>query len=294
MHERQPRSEDQMSSALQKAGRQRSRLALILAVLVLVVSGGVLCFTLLHQEPEYITYRDQQLLAYEGVPRNDYDAKAFIVDEKGWIQYEKGGRQAVQGMDVSYYQGEIDWKAVADSGIEFAMIRVGYRGYSKGTLRVDPSFEANIEGALDAGLKVGVYFFSQATTILEAEEEADFVLETIRTYPIHYPVVYDWEFITNEEARTDDMDGETLTQCAKAFCDLISSAGYSPMVYLNQDMGYLFYQLDQLGDIPIWLAEYDVKPDFYYDFALWQYTHTGSVPGIEGNVDLNLDFRGMG
>ena len=187
--------------------------------------------------------------------------------------------------------GAIDWQAVADSGVEFAMIRVGYRGYSQGALQMDERFRENMDGALAAGLDVGVYFFSQATSVLEAEEEADFVLSAIRGYPIKYPVAFDWEFIDGAEARTNGMDGDTVTQCATAFCDLISVAGYTPMVYFNQELGYLFYQLDQLDASQFWLAEYDTKPDFFYDFEMWQYTHTGAVPGIQGNVDLNLAFR---
>ena len=281
-----------------RPGNQRPRgswigkLALVLSLLSLALSCAVLYLFLSKEpEPEYLTYRDQQLLVLEGVDKNTYDSSGFTTDSQGWIQYEQNGVKAAQGIDVSVYQGEIDWQAVADSGIEFAMIRVGYRGYSQGTLQLDERFQANMDGALAAGLDVGVYFFSQATTVAEAEEEADFVLEAIRGYPIRYPVVFDWEFITTGEARTDGMDGEGITQCASAFCQLVSVAGYTPMIYFNQDMGYLVYQLDQLDSSAFWLAEYDSRPDFYYDFEMWQYTHTGTVPGIEGNVDLNLAFR---
>ena len=266
--------------------------ALALSLLALAVSGAVLYLLLFgEKEPEYLTYRDQQLLVLEDVDRNRYDPEDFSTDSRGWLQYQSGGRRAAQGIDVSFYQGEIDWQAVADSGVEFAMIRVGYRGYSQGTLQMDERFQENMDGALAAGLDVGVYFFSQATSVLEAEEEADFVLSAVRGYPIKYPVVFDWEFIDGAEARTNGMDGDTVTQCAAAFCDLISVAGYTPMVYFNQELGYLFYQLDQLDASQFWLAEYDTKPDFFYDFEMWQYTHTGVVPGIQGNVDLNLAFQ---
>ena len=147
-----------------------------------------------------------------------------------------------------------------------------------------------VERGLAAGLDVGVYFFSQATSVLEAEEEADFVLAAVRGYPIKYPVAFDWEFIDGAEARTDGMDGDTVTQCAAAFCELVSVAGYTPMVYFNQELGYRFYQLDQLDASQFWLAEYDTKPDFFYDFEMWQYTSSGRVAGISGDVDLNLRF----
>lgn len=273
-------------------GGWAGKAALVLSLLALAVSGAVLYLLLFgEKEPEYLTYREQQLLVLEGVDRNQYDPERFSVDSQGWLQYQSGGRRGVQGIDVSFYQGEIDWQAVADSGVEFAMIRVGYRGYSQGALQMDERFRENMDGALAAGLDVGVYFFSQATSVLEAEEEADFVPSAIRGYPIKYPVAFDWEFIDGAEARTNGMDGDTVTQCATAFCDLISVAGYTPMVYFNQELGYLFYQLDQLDASQFWLAEYDTKPDFFYDFEMWQYTHTGAVPGIQGNVDLNLAFR---
>ena len=263
-----PRPQDGRPSPPRRGGGGwTGKLALVFSLLALAISCVVLYLTVFHKEPEpeYITYRDQQLLVVEGLDKNTYDPEAFTTDSQGRIQYEKDGQQAALGIDVSVYQGEIDWQAVAGSGIDFAMIRVGYRGYSQGTLQMDERFQANMEGALEAGLDVGVYFFSQATTVAEAEEEADFVLEAIRSYPVRYPVVFDWEYITTGQART--------------------------MVYFNQDMGYLVYDLKSLDSSLFWLAEYDSKPDFYYDFDMWQYTHTGTVPGIEGSVDLNLAFR---
>lgn len=260
-----------------------------------LIAAAVLCAAVAlfiwQQQPEYFTYRDQQLEAIKGVDRNRYDPQAFTQEENGWITYEKNGRKALTGIDVSVYQGDIDWEAVAQSGVEFAIIRLGYRGYSQGAIQLDRNFEQNMRGALEAGLDVGVYFFSQATTVLEAEEETDFVLENLRGYPITFPVVFDWEFVTADQARTHEMEGEALTDCALAFCELVATAGYTPMVYFNQDIGYFYYQLDELDQYPFWLAEYDSKPDFFYDFEIWQYTHTGTVPGIQGSVDLNLAFE---
>lgn len=256
-----------------------------LLVLAVACAGGYWFWQ--SQQPDTFYYRNMEMTALDGVERNTYIPQAFVRGENGWISYP----DALQGVDVSVYQGEIDWQAVADSGVEFAMIRVGYRGYSQGALQMDERFRENMDGALAAGLDVGVYFFSQATSVLEAEEEADFVLSAVRGYPIKYPVAFDWEFIDGAEARTDGMDGDTVTQCAAAFCELVSVAGYTPMVYFNQELGYRFYQLDQLDASQFWLAEYDTKPDFFYDFEMWQYTHTGAVPGIQGNVDLNLAFR---
>ncbi|MCI8869427.1 MAG: Lyzozyme M1 (1,4-beta-N-acetylmuramidase) [Lawsonibacter sp.] len=247
-----------------------------------------------------VQYRDHQLPILEGVAVNQYDKECFGTNKNGWKTYEVDGKSAIYGIDVSAYQENIDWEQVADSGISFAMIRVGYRGYSKGAVMPDKNFVQNIQGALDAGLEVGVYFFSQATSVWEAQEEADYVLDAIRSYDITYPVAFDWEFISGvSDARTNGMKPEEVTRFAGAFCDMIAEAGYTPVIYFNQDLGYLTYQLDQLTDYTFWLAEYNGRPTFYYHFDLWQCSSSVEIPGIPGidgkpgKVDLNLDFRSV-
>ena len=239
-----------------------------------------------------LTYRDREIPIWEDVPVNSYSMACFGTGDNGWRMYRDGQHQARIGVDVSAYQGEIDWEKVADSGVEFAMIRCGYRGYSKGVIVPDKNFEQNIQGALDAGLEVGVYFFSQAMNTWEAREEAEFTLECIEGYDVTYPVAFDWETIAgSSDARTNGMKASEITNCAGVFCDVVAEAGYDPVIYFNQDLGYLGYELDVLKDYTFWLAEYNETPSFYYHFDLWQYTHKGSVPGIEGDVDMNLDFR---
>lgn len=242
------------------------------------------------QEPVTPTlqYRNHILPILEDVPANGYDEMLFHRDDSGYIRY----LDAPLGIDVSSYQGEIDWEQVADSGVAFAMIRLGLRGYTKGGIMEDAMFEQNIEGALAAGLNVGVYFFSQAVNEQEAEEEAAFVLERIEGYTVSYPVVFDWESVADTQARTNSVGSATLTRCADVFCDKIADAGYTPMIYFNMDQGYLAYRLDKLAGNAFWLAEYHESPGFYYGFDFWQYSHTGSVPGIDGAVDLDLDLRG--
>lgn len=239
------------------------------------------------QEPPTLQYRNHILPILENVPVNSYDAASFHKDENGFIRYQ----DAPLGIDVSSHQGEIDWQTVAESGIGFAMIRVGLRGYTKGGIMADAMFEQNIKGALAAGLDVGVYFFSQAINVWEAEEEAAYVIEQIKDYSLTYPVVFDWESVDNESARTNGVGSDEVTRCAGAFCDMIAEAGYTPMIYFNMDQGYLAYRLDRLSDYAFWLAEYHDSPAFYYQFVLWQYTHQGKVPGINGSVDLDLDLR---
>ena len=200
-------------------------------------------------------------------------------------------RPALTGVDVSSHQGDVDWAAVAGDGIEFAMLRVGSRGYSQGAVRADEKFETNLTGAQENGLQVGCYFFSQAITPAEAEEEADFVLSILDGRSMELPVVYDWEQIVEDEARTDGMDKETVTACAAAFCAKIRAAGYETGYYCNGVVGYLQYDLSQLTDYAAWYAEYNATwPSFAYAFDLWQYSQTGQVAGINGNADLDLFF----
>ncbi len=243
-------------------------------------------------EDKPVTFRfgDMVLTPIKGIPLNSYDRDSFVTDEKGRIAYEADGHRTKAGIDVSTHQKDIDWQAVAADGIDFAMLRMGYRGYTEGGLFVDPTFEQNLRGALDAGVEVGVYFFSQAITPEEAAEEADYVLHTLNGQELTFPIAFDWEFISNSEARTNDQDGSAMTDCAVAFCERIKDAGYQPAVYFNRTLGYLHYDLRALKDYNLWLAEYDAAPDFYYHFDLLQYSETGQVNGIQGNVDLNIAF----
>ncbi len=283
-----------------------SKLTLAVSILALIVSSVTL-FLILRPEKEEeppdvsepaveepVTFRfgDRVLTPLEGMPLNPYDRSAFSVDDRGRVTYEKDGKRAKTGVDVSTYQKEIDWPAAAADGIDFAMLRLGYRGYTEGGLFMDQTFEANLRGALDAGLDVGVYFFSQAITPEEAEAEAAFVLNAVEGYTIAYPIAFDWEPISpGNGARTENLDNDTLTRCADAFCAKVREAGYQPAVYFNQSLGYLRYDLRELTEHSLWLAEYDTTPDFYYHFDLWQYTHTGRVAGIQGDVDIDLDLR---
>ncbi len=220
----------------------------------------------------------------------------FVRDGKGRMTYSDPAVKTYTGIDVSVFQGDIDWDAVKNDGIDFVMLRVGYRGYGqKGIMGKDDKFDSNYEGAKKAGLKVGAYFFSQATNESEAREEAAFVLDAVRDCPLDYPIAYDWEFVDNDEARTNGMTSEDITVCAKAFCEAIKSAGKVPVIYFNCETGYFNYDLPQVKDYDFWLAEYYDTPSFYYNYKMWQYSKTGSVDGISGDVDMNIsivDFSG--
>lgn len=221
------------------------------------------------------------------VPANPYADECFL-SLGGFTIYTAEGAASHVGVDVSAHQREIDWQQVKSAGIEFAMLRAGFRGYTGGSIYQDSCFEDNIRGALDAGLKVGVYFFSQAVSTAEAVEEAETLLEWIRPYDLAYPVVFDWESITTDDARTDHVSPQTVTDCVKAFCSTVEAEGYTPMVYFNRNQAYKVMDLTQLGEYEFWLANYSALPGFDYSFHMWQYSCTGSVPGIEGDVDLDV------
>ena len=182
-------------------------------------------------------------------------------------------------------------KKVAADGIDFAMIRLGFRGYGEsGVLKLDDRFEENLTGAKAAGLKVGVYFFSQAITVEEGLEEAKLVLDTLQGRELDFPVVFDQEEIYEADARTDNLDPSTASDIAVAFCDAVKDGGYNPMIYANTRWFVSQMDFSRLDGYSKWLAQYYRTPFFPYQFQIWQYTSSGSVDGIQGNVDLNLCF----
>lgn len=197
------------------------------------------------------------------------------------------------GIDVSKYQGVIDWNKVKSDGVEFAIIRVGYRGYTTGKLVNDEYFISNIVGAKAAGIKVGVYIFSQAITEKEAVEEAEYVLNQIADYELDLPVVIDYEYVSNGEGRLYNayLSVEQATAICKAFCRRVENAGYTGMVYANSSM--LKYQLDAdsiSNEYKIWLAHYTSQTNYSGEYDFWQYTSSGSVNGINGRVDCNFYY----
>ena len=227
----------------------------------------------------------------EGVALNDLDKEEFISDPSGNLTYTGHEYKASRGVDVSSYQGDIDWQQVYDSGVRFAIVRAGGMYYGNGELYADENFIKNIEGAKAAGLRVGAYFFSQAITADEAKAEAKFVLDLLDGRGLDLPVFFDWERISGDDARTDGLDNETLTDCAVAFCETIKAAGYEPGVYIYNDTGYYGYDLARLEDYKSWCVGIGSYPYFYYYHDMWQYSFTGRVPGINADCDLNMLFE---
>lgn len=227
----------------------------------------------------------------EGVPVNDITKNDFATDPSGSLTYIGGEYKTSLGIDVSSYQGDIDWQQVYDSGVRFAIIRAGGMYYGSGLLYEDDNFLKNLRDAKAAGLRVGAYFFSQAISEDEAKGEARFVLDMLGENSLDLPVFFDWERISGDEARTDGLDNATLTACAVAFCETVEAAGYDAGVYVYNDTGYYGYDLAQLGDYTLWCAGIGSYPYFYYAHEIWQYSFTGSVDGINADVDLNMMFE---
>lgn len=194
----------------------------------------------------------------------------------------------LRGIDVSKYQGNINWSAVKSSGIDFAIIRAGYRGYGTGALVEDSKFKANIQGATAAGIPVGVYFYSQAVTEEEAREEALMVIGLVKGYKISYPIYFDTEKVAGDTGRADGLSAAQRTACAVAFCETIRAAGYTAGVYSYRDWFYYNLNYANISKYRIWIAQYRSTLDFKYNYQIWQYTSSGSVNGISGRVDMNI------
>ncbi len=211
-----------------------------------------------------------------------------LSENDGRLSYDTEGFRSRLGIDVSYFQGEIDWEQVQADGIDFAMIRLGYRGYGTGNIVIDDQFTENINGALAAGLEVGVYFFSQAVNVQEAKREAETVLSMLSSYPITMPVAYDLEIVSENGSRTRKLSAATMTENAAVFCRMVEAEGYEAAYYASKKTALLRYNLSELKEYGLWYAEEENAPSIPYDFQLWQYTAEGTVDGIETSVALDL------
>lgn len=228
----------------------------------------------------------------DNLKQNNYTEEKLNILETGEYQYVENGQViSHKGIDVSKHQGEIDWQQVAEDGVEFAFIRVAVRGYGTGKLVEDEYFEKNMKGAINAGIKVGVYVFSQAVNEEEVLEEANLVLNKIAPYKIDCPVVFDVEKISGANGRMNELSLEERTNLTLLFCQTIENAGYKPMIYHNMEMGALMLDLETLESYDKWFAYYNSDLYYPYDYKIWQYSHSGKVNGIKGEVDMNISFE---
>ena len=215
-----------------------------------------------------------------------------LKSEQGRFSYYEDGNLVSQtAVDVSDLQGKIDWERVSEDGIDFAMIRLGRRGYTEGNIYLDNYYYENVSGVQSEGMPFGVYFFSQAITEDEAIEEANFVIKHLSGSGISYPVVFDHEPVESADGRANNLSKNELTHITKAFCQKIEDAGYTPMIYGNAyDIERL--NLNDLKGIDVWYAEYESsQPTGQFDFAMWQYSSTTNVSGINTQADLSILFK---
>lgn len=262
-------------------------------------------YVLLEPEPGYIlpteatTVRIRDQISYTAIPDISFEIKtedeidAAKEDTAQSDEIDNGNNYqivsaGIYGIDVSKWNKDIDWTQVKNAGVEYAIIRCGYRGSSTGALVMDPYYQKNFDEARAAGIKVGIYFFTQAVNESEAIEEASVVLSLLGGNKIEYPVFLDVE---GSGGRADGIDNATRTQVIKAFCQTISSAGYEAGVYANKNWFTNKINTNELSGITKWLAQYNVsEPTYEGDYNIWQYTSKGSIPGIEGNVDIDLSY----
>ena len=226
------------------------------------------------------------------VTRNEYNwAEDFYVDDgKLYYNYYKDGQaKGKPGIDVSEFQHDIDWEKVKATGMQVAIIRLGYRGYgSEGKIHLDSAYEHNLDSAIEVGMETGVYFFSSAINKEEGIEEAEFCLKHVKGKKIKLPIIIDTEYVFEDEgARSNDISVEDRTAAVVGFCETIEAAGYTPMVYASRDQFVKYLDIDQIGKWQFWLASYDT-PVFPYHTEGYQYSPYGLVDGIETQVDLNV------
>ena len=196
------------------------------------------------------------------------------------------------GVDASRFQGTIDFKKLKEQGVEFAILRCGFRSYGNGILNTDASFTTFAANALKNDVAIGAYFFTSAITVEEAIEEADYVLDIIKPYRITYPVVIDFEEIDGDDYRQKDLSVKELTDIIIAFCDRIESAGYTPMIYSNLKGFIGRLDMSRLEKYEKWFAYYEDTPYFPYEFSIWQYTSTAKLDGVSGSaIDMNISFK---
>ena len=224
--------------------------------------------------------------------KNTYDFTKM--EEKANLKryMENGKKISYVGVDVSKHTGTINFTGVRAAGVDYVMIRLGRRGYSTGQISLDENFKENIEGAIEEGLEVGVYFYSQAITQEEAVQEADFVIQNLEPYraKVKYPVAFDMEFVSNDQSRVDGLSRDDKTTVTAAFLERIKAAGYVPMIYGDKEWLIKEIDMTKLQGYDVWLSQEEDIPDYPYQYTMWQYATDGVLNGINGNADLNICF----
>ncbi len=241
-----------------------------------------------------VTYRDgseEWVEISKKIPLYSYDFTNLKITNGKMAYYQDGEKSSWLGVDLSKSNGDVDFEALEDAGVDFVMLRLGSRGYETGLVTLDENFVNNITKAQSAGLEVGVYFFSQAVNEEEAVEEAEFVIANLVPYKISYPVAFDMEYISNDESRIDSLDEESRTQIAQAFLSRIETEGYRPILYGNKDWLLGAVQPEKLlTGYDVWLNDASSVPDYPYQFKMWKYGAPQRIDGVGGTASYTISF----
>lgn len=256
------------------------RKVLLLILLVVIAGGGILFWRANTIHGNYDGLSSQNTYA-----QNTYDSSAYYW-KNGLKKYRDANWQSRNGIDVSAYQGQVNWTKVKKAGISFVMIRAGYRGSTNGAISMDKRFLSNIEGARKAGLDVGVYFYSSAVNTKEAVQEAKWTLKQIQHKGITMPVAFDME--EDSSSRTYKLSMMQKTKITDAFCSIVRQNGYKPLIYGNPTWIYNSLDLSYLTKYSLWIAHYTNQTTFSYQYIMWQYSQSGKLPGITGKVDMDI------
>ncbi|MBP3458740.1 MAG: hypothetical protein J6K58_05990 [Lachnospiraceae bacterium] len=226
------------------------------------------------------------------IQKNNYDYVGLVYEEPYMRYYADGKKVSKQGIKIDDSYGTIDFQQVEEAGIDYCIVRLGKRGYATGAISMDENYLNYITGAKEAGLGVGVSFYSQAANEAEAVEEANLVLQTLQAAEIRpdYPIVFDMEPVSNDSSRTEGLTKNQLTAIAKAFCNTIRQGGYTPAIYGNKYWLLRKLDLTQLSEYNIWLSQEKDVPDYPYEFAMWEYKQDARIDGITGNVSMSISF----
>ena len=268
-----------------KRRRLRRRNPSALVSIVLIVFSLLVMMMVYHENQKKL-----RTPVISNLVEHDYDY-SNLYSENGFILYEDDTYTSIPGIDVSSHQGTIDWKKVKEAGVKFAYIRCGYRGYETGLINKDETFDYNISQAKANGIQVGVYFFSQAVSQKEAEEEAEFTLSCMKKYDIDLPVVYDFEKPGGIFARTYTQSKDVTTENAVLFCHIMQRKGYDAMIYNSTNLFEKLFNLEYIQEFGTWVAHYNTPyPTYPYTYQIWQYSDSGKIDGIDQAVDLDLMF----
>lgn len=244
-----------------------------------------------HVKVKYRDGTEEWLEIRKDIPLYTYDFTNIKISNGKMTYYQDGEPSSWLGVDLSKNNGDVDFNALKDAGVDFVMLRLGSRGYETGLVTLDEKFVNNITKAQSAGLEVGVYFFSQAVNEEEAAEEAEFVISNLVPYRISYPVAFDMEYISNDESRIDTLDEEQKTKIADAFLSRIEREGYRPILYGSKNwlLGELIPE-KLLKKYDVWLNDQDSIPDYPYQFKMWKYSAAQKIDGAEGTASYTISF----